>query len=53
MFRPFALILFILAAVLAFVSDFTTANISLLFIIGVVAAGLACLAAEPYWKPTP
>lgn len=53
MFRFFALVLFILAAVLAFVSDFTTANISLLFIIGTIASGLACLTAEPYWPHRP
>ena len=53
MLRFLALILFILAALLAFVSDFTTANISLLFIVGVIAAGLACFVAEPYWTRTP
>lgn len=45
MLRFVALILFILAALLAFVADFTNASISLLFIIGTIAAGLAAATA--------
>lgn len=50
MFRFLALVAFVLAALLAFVSDFTNADISLVFVVGVIAAGLALLTAEPY-KP--
>lgn len=53
MFRIFAFILFVLAALLAFISDFSTANISLLFIVGTISAGLACLTVDPAWKPGP
>ena len=51
MLRFVTVALFALAAILAFVSDFTSANISLLFVVGLVAAGLACLAAEMWWHP--
>lgn len=51
MFRILALVAFILAALLAFISDFTTANIALVFIVGVIAAGLALLAVPGNWRP--
>jgi hypothetical protein len=40
-----------LAALLAFIDDFAHSHVSLLFIIGIQAAGLACLAAELFWHP--
>lgn len=49
MTRVLAFVLFVLAAVLAFIDDFAHAHVSLLFIIGVIAAGLACLAFEWTW----
>jgi ABC-type antimicrobial peptide transport system permease subunit len=52
-FRIIGFVLFVLAALLAFISDFTTANIALDFIIGVIAAGLACVTLDPAWKPGP
>lgn len=53
MFRIIAFILFVLASVLAFVSDFTAANIALDFILGLGLAGFACVTFDPAWKPGP
>lgn len=53
MFRVVAFVLFVIAAVLAFISDLTNANIALLFIVGVISAGLACLSLDPTWRPGP
>lgn len=53
MFRVIGFVLFVLASVLAFVSDFTAAHFSMLFIVGLISAGLACVTVDPAWRPGP
>lgn len=53
MTRILAFIAFVLAALLAFVSDFTAANIALVFIVGVVAVGLALYTVPGSWGGGP